>query len=128
MVPRGLEPRTLQLLAVRSNQLSYETCCSRFSARFQYAAHPCRHRASSAGVCNAHDGVHSYAAFYGNLRCFENVTLPSLTLVSRLEIGALCCNVVSHHFSRSKAPGVQPGLSICRVSRGKEAQRICFVS
>ena len=25
MVPRGLEPRTLQLLAVRSNQLSYET-------------------------------------------------------------------------------------------------------
>ena len=36
MVPRGLEPRTLRLLAVRSNQLSYEThvvcracqCCS----------------------------------------------------------------------------------------------------
>ena len=26
MVPRGLEPRTLRLLAVRSNQLSYETC------------------------------------------------------------------------------------------------------
>ena len=25
MVPRGLEPRTLLLLAVRSNQLSYET-------------------------------------------------------------------------------------------------------
>ena len=25
VVPRGLEPRTLQLLAVRSNQLSYET-------------------------------------------------------------------------------------------------------
>ena len=25
LVPRGLEPRTLQLLAVRSNQLSYET-------------------------------------------------------------------------------------------------------
>ena len=25
MVPRGLEPRTLMLLAVRSNQLSYET-------------------------------------------------------------------------------------------------------
>ena len=25
MVPRGLEPRTLRLLAVRSNQLSYET-------------------------------------------------------------------------------------------------------
>ena len=27
MVPRGLEPRTLRLLAVRSNQLSYETHC-----------------------------------------------------------------------------------------------------
>jgi hypothetical protein len=27
MVPRGLEPRTLRLLAVRSNQLSYETRC-----------------------------------------------------------------------------------------------------
>ena len=26
MVPRGLEPRTLRLLAARSNQLSYETC------------------------------------------------------------------------------------------------------
>ena len=26
MVPRGLEPRTLRLLAVRSDQLSYETC------------------------------------------------------------------------------------------------------
>ena len=25
MVPRGLEPRTLRLLAARSNQLSYET-------------------------------------------------------------------------------------------------------
>ena len=25
MVPRGLEPQTLRLLAVRSNQLSYET-------------------------------------------------------------------------------------------------------
>ena len=29
MVPRGLEPRTLRLLAVRSNQLSYETCETR---------------------------------------------------------------------------------------------------
>ena len=27
MVPRGLEPRTLRLLAVRSGQLSYETAC-----------------------------------------------------------------------------------------------------
>jgi hypothetical protein len=27
VVPRGLEPRTLRLLAVRSNQLSYETSC-----------------------------------------------------------------------------------------------------
>ena len=30
MVPRGLEPRTLQLLAVRSNQLSYESSCDIF--------------------------------------------------------------------------------------------------
>jgi hypothetical protein len=29
MVPRGLEPRTLRLLAVRSNQLSYETVARR---------------------------------------------------------------------------------------------------
>ena len=28
MVPRGLEPRTLRLLAVRSNRLSYETLVS----------------------------------------------------------------------------------------------------
>ena len=28
VVPRGLEPRTLRLLAVRSNQLSYETICA----------------------------------------------------------------------------------------------------
>ena len=27
VVPRGLEPRTLRLLAVRFNQLSYETSC-----------------------------------------------------------------------------------------------------
>ena len=34
MVPRGLEPRTLRLLAVRSNQLSYETVqrCARLRA------------------------------------------------------------------------------------------------
>ena len=31
MVPRGLEPRTLRLLAVRSNQLSYETSDYHFS-------------------------------------------------------------------------------------------------
>jgi hypothetical protein len=29
VVPRGLEPRTLRLLAVRSNQLSYETADDR---------------------------------------------------------------------------------------------------
>ena len=28
LVPRGLEPRTLRLLAARSNQLSYETNCA----------------------------------------------------------------------------------------------------
>ena len=35
MVPRGLEPRTLRLLAIRSNQLSYET-----SARFMRTSMP----------------------------------------------------------------------------------------
>ena len=33
MVPRGLEPRTLRLLAVRSSQLSYETVRARNRAR-----------------------------------------------------------------------------------------------
>ena len=32
VVPRGLEPRTLRLLAVRSNQLSYETIEERGAA------------------------------------------------------------------------------------------------
>ena len=31
VVPRALEPRTLQLLAVRSNQLSYETSWEQFT-------------------------------------------------------------------------------------------------
>ena len=31
MVPRGLEPRTLRLLAARSNQLSYETLKTYFA-------------------------------------------------------------------------------------------------
>ena len=31
VVPRGLEPRTLRLLAVRSNQLSYETSWEQFT-------------------------------------------------------------------------------------------------
>ena len=31
VVPRGLEPRTLRLLAVRSNQLSYETSWEQFA-------------------------------------------------------------------------------------------------
>ena len=33
MVPRGLEPRTLPLLAARSNQLSYETSGDQDSCR-----------------------------------------------------------------------------------------------
>ena len=34
MVPHGLEPRTLRLLAVRSNQLSYETIGKEIAAYF----------------------------------------------------------------------------------------------
>ena len=37
VVPRGLEPRTLRLLAVRSNQLSYETFVRSFAAKLLYA-------------------------------------------------------------------------------------------
>ena len=37
MVPRGLEPRTLRLLAVRSNQLSYETIGLRSRRSLQIA-------------------------------------------------------------------------------------------
>ena len=44
VVPRGLEPRTLRLLALRSDQLSYETCmvvkCTYFShARVLFSTH-----------------------------------------------------------------------------------------
>ena len=38
MVPRGLEPRTLRLLAVRSNQLSYETRGSLLGIMFRVRA------------------------------------------------------------------------------------------
>ena len=34
VVPRGLEQRTLRLLAVRSNQLSYESACHAFRLAF----------------------------------------------------------------------------------------------
>ena len=37
MVPRGLEPRTLRLLAVRSSQLSYETLRDCFICRIEKA-------------------------------------------------------------------------------------------
>ena len=33
MVPRGLEPRTLRLLAIRSGQLSYETICKPYAVK-----------------------------------------------------------------------------------------------
>ena len=46
MVPRGLEPRTLRLLAVRSNQLSYETV----NGNFGRAAHPSA-QTSGATIC-----------------------------------------------------------------------------
>ena len=39
MVPRGLEPRTLRLLAVRSNQLSYETLSSNLKKDFFLKIH-----------------------------------------------------------------------------------------
>ena len=34
MLPRGLEPRTLRLLAVRSDQLSYKSCSTLVSNRW----------------------------------------------------------------------------------------------
>ena len=42
VVPRGLEPRTLRLLAVRSNQLSYETI-GMLATLFKNAARAKRH-------------------------------------------------------------------------------------
>ena len=41
MVPRGLEPRTLRLLAVRSNQLSYETIETRSHTSYQELRNQC---------------------------------------------------------------------------------------
>jgi hypothetical protein len=43
MVPRGLEPRTLRLLAVRSNQLGYETTATFSNQRVHLrdVPHPC---------------------------------------------------------------------------------------
>ena len=43
MVPRGLEPRTLRFLAVRSNQLSYETCDNEEGKRRPAIAHDVGH-------------------------------------------------------------------------------------
>ena len=39
MVPRGLEPRTLRLLAVRSNQLSYETVAAEVKGKCELTCH-----------------------------------------------------------------------------------------
>ena len=53
MVPRGLEPRTLRLLAIRSNQLSYETswCFWRDSLFKKETMAWCRQARDRAVVC-----------------------------------------------------------------------------
>ena len=47
MVPRGIEPRTLRLLAVRSNQMSYET--------LRRCSHRAPHSSSAATATTAHN-------------------------------------------------------------------------
>ena len=70
VVPRGLEPRTLRLLAVRSNQLSYETICS-FKASCVYMSFAggwdVKQRAINAYVSKLPDAsCHSFKESYGD--------------------------------------------------------------
>jgi hypothetical protein len=56
MFPRGLEPRTLRLLAVRSNQLSYETSCThpaRQDRKDAYVARSCKNVSSRVNLGTA---------------------------------------------------------------------------
>ena len=53
MVPRGLEPRTLRLLAVRSNQLSYETSeCGFYRSTYNPIDKPATHWLKSDGFAD----------------------------------------------------------------------------
>ena len=58
MVPRGLEPRTLRLLAVRSKQLSYETCRLKFAACAD--AHACKLERPTIEHTYIHTYTHTY--------------------------------------------------------------------
>ena len=58
MVPRGLEPRTLRLLAVRSNQLSYETVDDYNSCGFcKFKDYACSHRATHEIIVEILSGI-----------------------------------------------------------------------
>ena len=64
MVPRGLEPRTLRLLAVRSNQLSYETLDVCLEVALFHAYHP----------FHAHSW-HNNHFFYGQMVAVPHVNM-----------------------------------------------------
>ena len=70
MVPRGLEPRTLRLLAVRSNQLSYETSCDAFVRRHSLPA----------------SLIHRFRAPSAN---FESTLVTSSCIAAYAEVGDL---------------------------------------
>ena len=53
MVPRGLEPRTLRLLAVRSNQLSYETLDAMFGRASSHGQGGCG-SGMQCSICQVH--------------------------------------------------------------------------
>ena len=53
LVPRGLEPRTLRLLAVRSNQLSYETLDAKCGRAFSHGQGGCG-SGMQCSICQVH--------------------------------------------------------------------------
>ena len=71
MVPRGLEPRTLWLLAVRSNQLSYETLTSYLKTcsdgHFRHGRRP----------CEDHVGWKYLSPAYMHIRCSIVVSISA---------------------------------------------------
>jgi hypothetical protein len=77
MVPRGLEPRTLRLLAVRSNQLSYETHGDRWKRHFRDAS--CG-RLLRAGACLRRTEVICRSASPPG--CWQNPQGPRVLLTS----------------------------------------------
>ena len=80
MVPRGLEPRTLRLLAVRSNQLSYETTGrnkNRFKLRVLYGG-DMKTTQNCSLFFALHAGTNFRFCFYVLCRCKKHWGPPRL--------------------------------------------------